>query len=52
MWGMTEPPYVWATRRLAAKTSTAVGVASSELTTCAHWDSTTRAKKMPWSRYD
>jgi hypothetical protein len=35
MRGMTEPPCVGATRRLTAKTGTAIGVSSSELTACA-----------------
>jgi hypothetical protein len=52
MRGTTEPPCVGATRRLTVKTGTAVGVANSELTTCARWDSTARTKKMPRSRYD
>jgi hypothetical protein len=47
MRGTTEPPCVGATRRSTAKTDTTVGVASSELATCACWVSVARAKKMP-----
>jgi hypothetical protein len=51
MRGATKPPCVGATRRSTAKTDTTVGVASSELATCARWVSVACAKKMPRPRY-